>query len=351
MNYLLAFGLALTISVLLTPWVKKLAFAIGAVDLPAEARKIHSQPIARLGGLAIFVAFVATVLLNLPLNRPLLGLLAGITLLLVVGVLDDIHDLSPWVKLGWQVVAAGLTLAGGIGITSITNPLGGSIDLSAGRFAVDISGLHFHITPIANALSILWMVGLINAMNFLDGLDGLASGVSIIAALVIFLVSISPGVAQPEVAMLAIILAGATLGFLPFNSYPARIFMGDGGAYFLGLTLALLAIYSGGKLATASLVLGFAILDGVWAVLRRVFGRRSPFKSDRGHLHHLLLEAGLSQRLAVLTLYVLSLIFGVVALSSGSFAKLVTLIVLASVMAALTASLIYITYRKSRPNK
>lgn len=346
MTYFYAFIIATTISALLTPLVRRFALAKGIVDWPSEERKIHGQPVAYLGGVAIYVAFVATTLLYLQPSRQLVGLLAGITLLLAVGVVDDWRGLSPWVKLVWQIVAAGITLAGGIGITTITNPLGGAIALDAGRFAVELGGWQFHITPLANLLSILWMVGLINAINFLDGLDGLASGVSVISAATLFLLAIS--VQQPEVALLSIILAGSALGFLPYNSYPAKIFMGDGGAYFLGLTLALLAIYSGGKLATAFLVLGFAILDSVWAVLRRLYGRSSPFKADRRHLHHLLLDAGLSQRLAVLVLYLLSIIFGLVALASDSFAKLVTLIILIAAMMVITAILVYLSWRRSR---
>lgn len=348
MSYLLAFALAMGISMLLTPVVKRLAFAIGAVDRPVLSRKIHTKPIARLGGVAIFAAFLIPVLIFLPLSRPLLGLIGGITLLLVIGVIDDVKGLSPWVKLFWQFVAASVTLAGGIGIYNLTNPLGGVIALDWGRFAVDLGWWRFHITPVANLLSLLWMVGLINAINFMDGLDGLAAGVSGIAAFIIFLLSISAGVDQPEVALLAIVLVGATLGFLPYNFYPARIFMGDSGAYFLGLSLALLAIYSGGKLATATLVLGFTILDGIWTVLRRLYRRTSPFKADRGHLHHLFLDAGFSQRVAVLTLYGFSIIFGLVALGGNSFSKLVTLGVLVVIMTLLTLTLLVISLKRSK---
>jgi UDP-GlcNAc:undecaprenyl-phosphate GlcNAc-1-phosphate transferase len=257
----------------------------------------------------------------------------GCAILVVVGVVDDLRGLSPWVKLGFQFVAAGVALAGGIGLTTIRNPFGGYFDLSTGRFAADFFSLHFHITPIANALSLLWMVGLANTINFLDGLDGLASGVSGIAAVVMFALAISAKVNQPAVALLAIILAGAAFGFLPFNFYPAKIFMGDSGAYFLGLTLAMLAIYSGAKLATAVLVLGFPIVDAVWAAIRRMVKGTSPFRADRRHFHHLLLDTGMSQRQAVLTLYAVAAAFGTVALMVGSFAKLVALVALTALMA------------------
>jgi UDP-GlcNAc:undecaprenyl-phosphate GlcNAc-1-phosphate transferase len=339
MYYLLPFLLALIISLVITPLVRRVALHYGIIDRPDFQRKVHKYPVAYLGGVAIFAGFLIPVLAFLPLSRRLWALLIAIALLLVVGVVDDIKGLSPWIKLGWQVFAALIVLCGGIGIVSITNPFGNTIILDWGRFAINFGSLHFHITPVGNLLSVLWMVGMINIINFIDGLDGLACGVSSIAALVIFLLSISPKVGQPQVALLAIILTGAAVGFLPYNFFPAKIFMGDGGAYFLGLTLALLAIYSGGKLATAGLVLGFTIFDGVWAAIRRLMQGKSPFKADKNHFHHLLLDVGLSQRQAVLILYAIASLFGLIALGSSTTMKLVSLLVLLLVMAASTAIL------------
>ncbi len=334
--YGFGFLLAALLSMLLVPLVERFARRIGAIDEPVGGRKIHKRAVVRLGGLAMAGAFILTVLYALGASRQLLGLLGGIVVLVTVGVVDDIHSLGPWTKLGWQVVAAGVALAGGIGITSLTNPLGGVINLQIGRFALDWGSLHFHISPIANILSLLWMVALINAINFLDGLDGLAGGVSAIAAFIMFLLAVGPRVHQPEVALLAIILCGAAVGWLPANFYPAKMFMGDSGAYFLGLTLAMLAIYSGAKLATAALVLGIPLLDMGWAVIRRLSQHRSPFSSDRGHLHHLMLDAGLSQRQAVVIFYIIAAVFGGAALFSNSFAKLIAFVLLVVVMAVLT---------------
>jgi UDP-GlcNAc:undecaprenyl-phosphate/decaprenyl-phosphate GlcNAc-1-phosphate transferase len=347
-NYLLGFVLAFVVTAAVTPVVRRYALAHGIVDHPAEERKIHQHAVAYLGGLAIFAGFLVAVAALLPVSRQLVALVAGCAILVVVGVVDDIRSMSPWAKLGFQFLAAGVALAGGIGITSVTNPFGGSIDLTAGRFAVDGLGLHFHILPIANVLSLLWMVGLANTINFLDGLDGLASGVSGIAAFIVFLLAVGPHVHQPMVALLAIILAGAAFGFLPYNFYPARIFMGDSGAYFLGLALAMLSIYSGAKLATAVLVLGFPIVDALWAATRRLARRKSPFRADRQHFHHLLLDAGMSQRQAVLTLYAVALAFGTVALMVGSFAKLVALVVLIFLMAAAIAAMILQKWFRTR---
>lgn len=345
MSYLVAFILAAALSYVLTPVAKKIAFKIGAIDLPGE-RKIHAKPIARFGGLAIFVPFVILVLFNLRISRSLIALLAAAFILLVVGIVDDIRGLSPGVKLVCQIVAAGVALAGGIGIIRLSNPWGGAIPLDAGRFAWEWGGIKFHITPIANTLSILWMVGVINVINFLDGLDGLAAGVSGIAAFIIFLLAVSAKVAQPEVALISIVLAGALVGFLPFNFFPAKIFLGDGGAYFLGIVLAMLAIYSGGKLATASLVLGFTIIDGLWTVFRRLRAGKSIFKADSRHFHHMLLEAGLSHRASVLLLYGISLMFGLIAVWGGS--KIKTLAA-ASLAILVFAAIWFLTRRAIKP--
>jgi UDP-GlcNAc:undecaprenyl-phosphate/decaprenyl-phosphate GlcNAc-1-phosphate transferase len=348
MIYLLPFLISFALSLLVTPVVRRLALRHGIIDHPTGGRKIHDRPIAYLGGVAIFTGFLLPVIYYLPFSRRLGALLLGISLLLVIGVIDDIRGMKAWKKLIWQFVAAGIVLAGGIGITSLTNPFGGQILLDWGRFAVDFGPLHFNITPIGNLLSLLWMVGVINVINFLDGLDGLACGVSAISGLTIFLLSIKPDVDQPVTALLAIVLTGAALGFLPYNFFPARIFMGDGGAYFLGLTLALLAIYSGGKLATAGLVLGFTIFDGLLVAVRRMYHRTSPFTADRQHFHHLLMAAGLSHRGAVLTLYLVATMFGLLAVYAGSFVKLIGLVVLFALLAVTTALLRSVAARREQ---
>jgi UDP-GlcNAc:undecaprenyl-phosphate GlcNAc-1-phosphate transferase len=351
--YVWGFAVAFAVTAAVTPTVRRFAIKRGIVDNPG-GRKIHKQAVAYLGGVAIFAGFVLAVLAFMPLTRQLAALLLGCLILVTVGVVDDMRGLSPWAKLGFQVVAACVALAGGIGITTLTNPFGGHIDLTWGRTAIHLVGWEFHVMPIANTLSILWMVGLANTINFLDGLDGLAAGVSGIAALVMFGLSVGPHVHQPAVALLAVILAGSAFGFLPFNFYPARIFMGDSGAYFLGLCLALLAIYSGAKLATAALVLGFPIIDALWAATRRLAKGKSPFLADRRHFHHLLLDAGMTQRQAVLTLYAVAAAFGLVALMIGSFAKLVALIVLTLLMAAAIGGLILrnrMSSRRELPNQ
>lgn len=346
MMYLVAALLAGLISFGLTPYVIKLAVKWGAVDRPDGGRKLHRRPTPRLGGLAIAVAFITTIIAILPLTRPLTGLLLGAVILVSVGVVDDRRGLSPWVKLAWQVAAAVVALAGGIGITALSNPFGGQIALTWGRQLIELGPLRFHVTPVANLFTIIWIVGLVNAVNFLDGIDGLATGVSGIACFFLFALALS--LHQPAVAVLAIAGFGAAMGFLPYNFFPARIFLGDSGAYLMGLILALLAIYSGGKLATAVLVLGFTILDGLFTVLRRLYHRRSPFKADRSHLHHLILDFGFSERQTVLLYYGIAILLGMLALHSGTVVKLVAIATLGLVTAILVAILIRVSKRPSR---
>lgn len=342
MKYLIGFAAALLISALLVPIVKKVAIKLGAVDNPKEAaRKIHKKVMARGGGIAIYISFVlVTFALLTTFPKEFIGLLVAGTMVLIIGLIDDIKRLSPWLKLGGQVLAAAIAAIGfGITISSITNPFGNTLVFDQPTTQLVIFGLHLSFNWIAVALAVFWLVGMTNTINFLDGIDGLSGGVSAIAAGIIFLLSISTKVNQPETALVSIILMGGCIGFLIYNFYPAKIFNGDSGAYFLGMTLGILAIFSGAKLATAALVLGLPILDAVWAVLRRVVHGKSPFTADRGHLHYLFLDAGFSQRQAVLSIYLLCLIFGLVGILGSTSQKLIGIVVLIIVMAALLTGL------------
>lgn len=336
MMFLLAFSLAFALSLLLTPLVRRLAFALHAVDTPDQRRKIHALATPRLGGVAIAAAFVVTFLLNFELTRPFWGLLGGLAILFTVGVIDDIRNLSAWQKLMWQVIAAAVVLAGGIGIVVITNPLGGTIALDIWRIPVSIGPLSFNILPLANTVSLLWIVGMINVVNFLDGMDGLATGVAAIAAWLLFVFAIGPVATNAVVALAAIILLGSLLGFLPYNFHPARIFMGDSGSYVVGMLLALLSIYSESKIAIGVVVLGFAIFDAVWTVARRLINKQSPFQPDRRHLHHMIFDSGLfNHRQTVLILYGVALAIATAVLVAGVvWALVVTAILLAGLTTA-----------------
>jgi UDP-GlcNAc:undecaprenyl-phosphate/decaprenyl-phosphate GlcNAc-1-phosphate transferase len=296
-------------------------------------RDQHTTPIPRLGGVAVtatFLLFVVGIAIYSPevlrfvggssdgIDRNLVGIIVGALTLLAVGIYDDLKDLRAIYKLGWHFVAGVILVGSGVFIWHISNPFGGQLSL----------GLLMY------PLVVLWVVFMVNAINWLDGLDGLSSGVSLIATIVLYLLAMKPEVSQTSMAVLAVILAGALVGFLPFNFAPAKIFLGDSGSQVLGFLLATFAIISGGKLATAFLVLGVPILDVVWVITRRFFAGKPIYQADRYHIHHRLLRAGLSPKQAVLLLYTVCAGFGIVALQTQSYGKFIAGLALVFIMIA-----------------
>jgi UDP-GlcNAc:undecaprenyl-phosphate GlcNAc-1-phosphate transferase len=317
--FALTFFVAFSGSLLLTPVASRLARRFGFVDVPREPKHVHRVPVPRLGGIALFFPFLAAVALSLilPVERQdplelhrLSGLVVGSAVVFGLGVYDDRRELGPVTQLVVQLVAAGIAVYFGVAIGEIANPFGGMI-----------------VFPLAVtiAFTLFWLVGMMNTVNWLDGLDGLAGGVTVIVSVLLFAHSYRLG--QHSVALLPLALAGCVLGFLPFNFFPAKIFMGTSGSAFLGFAVGTLAIIGGAKMATALLVLGIPILDVAWQIIHRLRLRRSPFLGDRGHLHHRLLDLGLSQRRVVLLFYLLCASFGALALVLGSgLQKLVVLL-------------------------
>jgi len=343
-QYFLPFILTLILSAVLTPIIRKLSLKWKLFDYPAP-RKVHKKPTPRLGGVAVFLSFLIVVkgyLIFAPeklsfvsekiigIDKNLLGVLLGAFILIVVGVYDDIKGMKPIVKLIFQFIAAAVVALFGIKIWWLSNPFGNQIQL----------GLWGPVFVI------LWIVLVTNVVNWLDGLDGLASGVSFIAAIFLFFLSMSPTVNQPATALLCIILAASCLGFLPFNFNPAKIFLGDSGAMFLGFMIAIFAIISGGKIATASLILGVPIFDAIWVILRRILKKKAPWIGDKKHLHHRFLEAGLGQKQAVLILYSVSAAFGFLALYSNTLGKFRAGIALLVLMVILAILLIVLEKRR-----
>ncbi|HEB01477.1 MAG TPA: undecaprenyl/decaprenyl-phosphate alpha-N-acetylglucosaminyl 1-phosphate transferase [Candidatus Portnoybacteria bacterium] len=351
MLYLKPFLIALILVALLVPLIGWLARKLGLVG-PAGGRHIHKKRIPRLGGLAIIIVFVLTIFLipELVIEKPLKGVLIAALVILLVGIWDDLKELGSVLQFFWQLVVALIIILAGVRVDYLKNPFGGAIRLDGWQVDWQLFNFHFYLPVLGSLFIILWLVGMINVMNWLDGIDGLAGGVGVIGAFTLFFLSISPLVNQPPIAILAVILAGATLGFLIWNFHPAKIFMGTSGSMFLGFMLGTLAIFSGGKVATALLVMGFPILDALWVVGQRIKNKVSPFRGDRRHLHHKLLELGLSQRQVVLFLYFVSASFGVVALSIQSLGKLIALIILGGLM--LTVALIITwLYKRRVPKK
>lgn len=311
MSFFLAgtLGLAFVSAFLFTPLVIKIAPRVGAIDRP-NYRKVHTRTMPRMGGLAIYLAFVITVIFTQIIDRRLGGLLAGSTLIILLGLADDIWNLAPRWKLLGQILAALVLVAFGTQVNFVTNPFSGGV-ITLGILAVP--------------LTVLWIVGVTNAVNLIDGLDGLAAGVSAVAAITLAVVGWRSG--EMDVAVWALILAFSTLGFLPYNFNPARLFMGDSGSMFLGYSLASLSLLSLTKSTTAFslvipfIILGIPILDTMCAIVRRFLGGQPIFQADKEHLHHRLLELGFSHRGTVLIIYAISGIFGLSALGLTYFAR------------------------------
>lgn len=283
---------------------------IGLIDRPADYG-LSRKSIPYSGGLVIFLVFLICSAIFVKMSVSVIGVMTGGFLLTFVSFLDDRFRISPWIRLAVQIFAAVIVIAAGTRIEIITNPFGGVVTL--GDFAA--------------IATVLWLTGMTNVMNWIDGINGLASGVSVIAFGIIFLLAIRPDfhvIDQTDTAFMAIILAASSLGFLLFEFHPAKILMGDVGTMFLGFMLGILAIFSGGKIATAFLVMGFPILDALIVVVRRILRKKSPFSGDLTHLHHRFLDLGLSPRKALLVNYALAAGFGAVALfGSNAQEKLV----------------------------
>jgi UDP-GlcNAc:undecaprenyl-phosphate/decaprenyl-phosphate GlcNAc-1-phosphate transferase len=361
-QYILPFVIAFVLSLLLTMVVRRLALRWQIVDRPEASpeRKIQKAPVPLLGGVAIFLAMVMVVsyytffthrvLGGYLLPKYLVGMLIAGLLLMIGGWLDDRRSLTPGKQIVWPLAASLVIIASGIGISYITNPFGGTINLDAVRVQLFTwGGLPYHFVLFADLFAFIWLMGMMYTTKFLDGLDGLVGGITTIGAFVLFFLSLTKDVAQPETALLSIIFAGACTGFLVFNFHPAKIFLGEGGSLFTGFMLGTLSIISGAKIATALLIMGIPILDVVWVIIRRLFfEKKSPFKTaDKKHLHFRLLDSGFSHRGAVLFLYMVSLLFGVAALFLGSKQKVIAFVVLVGVMVLLGAT-IFLRYRQHR---
>ena len=308
-----AFLAAAGIALALTPLVRRLVVHHDVVDRPT-ARRVNLTTIPRSGGLAVATAFLLVAAAFVGLNAQaqwvpvpltmstadLVALFVGGALAAALGAIDDLLDLRARWQLAGQLLLAVLAVALGIGIDFIANPFG--------------TGVIRFDTAFAAGFSIFWIVGMINSINWIDGLDGLSSGIALIACVTLGLISLTTQVGQPLIAVLCFALAGALAGFLRWNFYPATIFTGTSGVQFVGYTLAVLSILGTGKVAVALLVLGVPIIDTFWIIVRRVIDRRSPFSPDRSHIHHRLLDLGLSHRQTVLVIYGICASLGLIAM-------------------------------------
>lgn len=300
-NYIIAFIVSFIVAVSITPLIKKLAIKIGAVDKP-NSRKIHQGLMPRLGGLAIFIGVVAGYLYLRPESMYMKEIIIGAFIIIMIGILDDRFTLSAKYKLAGQLAAAAVVVSSGLLINKITLPFFGLIYLDYWSYPV----------------TILWIVGVTNAINLIDGLDGLAAGVSSIAMTSILIMAFTNF--QFAVVSLCVILIGSTLGFLIHNFYPAKIFMGDTGALFLGYSISILSTMGLFKNITLFgfiipiIVLAIPIFDTLFAIVRRLVNRQNIAAPDKLHLHYCLVDMGFSHRKSVLLIYFFSACFGLSAI-------------------------------------
>lgn len=284
----------------------RLANRFGVIDRPVGL-KLHKRPTPLLGGVAVFVSFATTVIVSAPLSGPVRGVLLGGLAAIVVGVLDEVLTLPPVFHLVGQIAAAGVAVAGGVGVIHYVS--GPSSSLVAPPVTLPLA--------LGLILTMFWLVGMMNTVNFLDGLDGLAPGIVTIAAVLLAIWASEPGrfalaSSQPESVILPMALAGALLGFLVYNWNPARIFLGDSGSMFLGLALGALSIVGPAKLGTALIVLVVPILDVAWAIIRRGMRGKNFLSGDKQHVYHRMMELGLGATRTVILLYAVCVALGVV---------------------------------------
>jgi UDP-GlcNAc:undecaprenyl-phosphate GlcNAc-1-phosphate transferase len=291
--------------ILVTPFVIQLAYLIGATDKP-NSRKVHTKEMPRLGGLAIFLGVLVGYFVSGLYNEKLTAISLGALVILFTGILDDKFEISPKLKLLGQLLAAFLIILSGLTITILEIPFVGVFDV----------GL------LSYPLTILWIVGITNAINLIDGLDGLAAGVSCIAIATISIMAFMGG--KVLILTLSFIILASTIGFLFYNFNPAKIFMGDTGSLFLGYSISVLSLLGLYKSVTLFsfvipiLILGVPIFDTLFAIIRRIVNKRPISSPDKGHIHHRLLSLGLSHRMTVILIYCLSAVFSVCALIFSS---------------------------------
>lgn len=302
--YVMYLAIAMVITLATTPLVKKLAIRWGAVDKP-DHRKVHTRLMPRLGGLAIYIAFAICFFLFVPKTKEALGIFIGATVIVITGAIDDRYQISPKAKLLGQIIAAAIVMAVGLRVEFINLPFDGQVNFSW----------------LSIPITLLWLVGVTNAINLIDGLDGLAAGVSGIALLATAVMAVLMG--NTMAILFSVILLGAVIGFLFFNFHPAKIFMGDTGSLFLGFNLAALSILGFKQVTLMAfivpiLILGVPLSDTFYAIVRRWVHKQPISQPDKNHLHHCLLSMGFSHRKTVIVIYSISAVF---ALSAVLFSQ------------------------------
>lgn len=350
--FLLPFLIASGFAFLTSAIVIKLAHRLGIIDDPkmsTHAKVIHTYPVPRGGGIPIFIALLVASLFFLPFDRHLVGILLGAVILVIMGFLDDKYSLNPYLRLALGFLAAAIPVAFGIGIAFITNPFGGIIDLSHPQLHFTFWGTSYSVWILSDLFAIFWITFLMNIVNMgAKGVDGQMSGVVVIATLTIAAISLrySADITQWPVIILAGITAGAYFGFLPWHTFPQKIMPGYGGSTLAGFLLAIISILSTAKVGVLMVVLGVPLIDTGYTILRRVWQGKSPVWGDRGHLHHRLLDIGLTKRQVALIYWGITGGLGILAINLNTASKVYTMIGIAAILGGL---ILFLT--RKRPKK
>lgn len=343
---------AFLISACLTFLTFKFAYKFNLVDDPKvgkHPKNIHTSPIPRLGGLPIFITLVLTSLIFLPVDKHLAGILIGGALTIMVGIMDDLFDLNPYLRLLSCFAAAAVVVASGIGIAFLTNPLGGIIDLSAFKFDFFFLGEQRSLWIFSSLFALIWITWCMNFIGWSGGVAGQLPGFVSIAALTIGLLSLrfSADITQWPVFILALITSGAYFGFLPFNFHPQKIMPGYSGKSLAGFLLAVLSILAAAKVGTLIVVLGLPLVDSIFVITRRILAGKSPVWGDNKHLHHQLLELGVDSRIVAAFYWLTTAILGFLALNLNSAQKFYTIIATAGIFGGIALWLNYFTKSSS----
>lgn len=339
---------AALIAFIVTPLVIAFAWKIGIIDDPSKHKHpkvIHTYPVPRGGGLAIFIALFLTSLIFLPIDKHLLGIIGGAIVIVAIGLLDDKYDLNPYLRFAVQFIAALFPIAAGIGVAFITNPFGGIIDLSQPQISFQLFGTQHSIWILSDLFALFLIVLLMNVLNFgAKGVDGQLSGVAAISAFVVAILATryAGDPTQWPVIILAAITGGAFLGFLPWHIYPQKIMPSFGGSNLAGYLLAILAILATAKVGILLVALAVPVADTGYVIVRRIAQGKSPFWGDRGHLHHRLLDSGWKKSQVALFYWLVTGALGILALNLNTSFKLYTMI---GVALTIGAVILWLTYR------
>jgi len=357
-------GVALLISLSVTPITIWLARRFNILDYPTRPHPaiLHDKPIPRAGGIPPLIGIIITYSMFAPFDKHVLGIFIAAIIIVVVGILDDKFDINPYVRLLTNFFAVGIVIAAGVGITWLTNPFDGQIRLDEivltfsfpNHFPIGLLAGPHSIILLADLFAFIWIVWVMNAINWSSGVDGQLPGIAAISTIILGLVANRYLISDPSqipVATLAFATAGAYIGFLPFSFYPQKIMPGYGGAALAGFLLASLSILAGGKLATAALVIAVPLVDGAWAIIRRIISRKSPVWGDKAHFHHQLLKFGWTKPQIAVFYWFIAAVFGSLALNLESKGKFFAIVMIIVIILAALVTIAYFIKRSEDQRK